>query len=172
MLTPEQETWLAHLSDTDTVQIHPADPQANEKFEKVKQHIQSILGGNIKIVHQGATSLGISGQGEIDIYIPTGAENFDSMVGSMENIFGKPRSLYPMQRARFVTSVEGTKAEVFVINENTKGWVDGCKFYQYLRENPETLEAYRKLKEKSAGLSTQQYYRRKVEFINDVLAVA
>jgi GrpB-like predicted nucleotidyltransferase (UPF0157 family) len=170
MITPEQEKWLLHLSDTDVVKIYPADPKANEKFEKIKQQIQSVLGKNINVLHKGATSLGISGQGELDIYIPVSAKDFDSMVNSVANIFDKPKSFYPLERARFITFIDNTKAEIFVINENGKDWVNSCKFENFLQKNPETLEAYKILKEKGQGLSTRTYYLRKIEFINDILA--
>ncbi len=43
------------------------------------------------------------------------------------------------------------------------------KFENYLKEHPQALEEYRKLKELGDGLSTREYYRRKIEFINDIL---
>jgi len=41
---------------------------------------------------------------------------------------------------------------------------------KYLKENPEALERYRKLKEEAAGVNTGEYYRRKIEFINEILS--
>ena len=170
MLTPEQENWLAHLNNSDSIKIYPVDPKASEKFEKIKKQIQAVLGKNINVIHKGATSLGISGQGELDVYIPIIPEGFDARVNSVEKIFGKPRSLYPLDRARFVAYIDGTKVELFVINEKGKSWLDSCNFEKYLRENPEVLEVYEKLKEECQGLSTQIYYRKKIEFINDILS--
>ena len=69
MITQKQEEWLAHLSDKDSVNIVPFDPSSNEKFETIKNKIQHKLGTTINVEHHGATSLGISGQDEIDIYI-------------------------------------------------------------------------------------------------------
>ena len=43
------------------------------------------------------------------------------------------------------------------------------KFENYLKNNPESLNDYIKLKENSRGLSIQQYYRKKVELINEIL---
>jgi len=169
MITSEQEKWLSKLDDTDSVKIYPADPKASEKFKKIKEYMQSVLGVDIDIVHRGATSLGISGQGELDVYIPVHEEEFDFLVRSVQKIFGEPGSLYPHERARFVTSVDDTKVEVFVINQKGKSWIDGCKFEEYLKKDSRVLEDYRKLKEKGAGLSTRKYYKRKIEFINDIL---
>ncbi len=170
MVTPEQEIWLTHLSNTNSTKIYPFDPSSSKKFEKLKEQIQILIGTDIGVVHRGSTSLGISDQGELDVYIPVAPEKFDSLLTSIERLFGKPTSLYPLERARFVTSVDGTKAEVFVINIEGRGWIDGCRFEKYLKENAEALEAYRKLKEDGQGLSTREYYRRKIEFLNDILS--
>lgn len=62
--------------------------------------------------------------------------------------------------------------ELFVINKEDKGWTDSCIFEDYLKSHPEALEAYKVLKEEGAGLSTQEYYRRKTEFINEILEKA
>lgn len=169
MITPEQETWLAHLSDTDSIKIFPANPEAHNIFKEIKKKIQSNLGENISVIHKGATSLDISGQGELDVYVPVEIEGFGVLVDAVQKIFGPPRSLYALDRARFVTSIKGIKIEIFVINQEGKGWTDSCKFEQYLKENPKALRVYEKLKEEGEGLSTQKYYRRKIEFINEIL---
>jgi hypothetical protein len=66
MLTQEQQKWIEHLSDIDQIVIVPFDITAQEKFEKVREIITSNLGESIPFIHGGATSLGISGQDEID----------------------------------------------------------------------------------------------------------
>jgi GrpB-like predicted nucleotidyltransferase (UPF0157 family) len=172
MLTPDQEEWIAHLSDNDHVTIIPFDETAGEKFEAVKQSIQRVLGANICVEHRGATSLGISGQDEIDVYIPVPENRFDSMLPALAVAFGDPRSLYPRERARFVTVESGKHVDIFLINESCKGWLDGVKFENYLRSHPSTLNRYRLLKESGHGLSTRAYYRRKIVFINEILSLA
>ena len=169
MLTSKQEKWVAHLSDEDTITIYPYDSCAEEKYQKVKRQIQKILGDGIRVEHRGASSLGISGQKELDIYIPISLDKFVLFSELLANVFGKPRSVYPFERIRFTTSVEETRADIFLMNEIGKEWLDGLAFEKYLKRNPEALEAYRKLKEAGNGLSVREYYRRKVEFINSIL---
>jgi len=169
MITPEQEEWLAHLNDTDSVKIYSASPQVKEIFEKIKKDLQQVLGENVNILHRGATSLGISGPGEIDVFIPVLPENYDSMINTVANIFGRPRSNYPLKRARFVVYINSSKAEIIVINEKSKDWENSSQFQAYLEEYPEALKAYEGIKEEAEGLSTQKYYRRKIEFINSIL---
>lgn len=169
MLTPEQETWINHLRDDGHIEIKPYDPIVVGRFRQLKQTIQQEIGDDVDIRHCGATSLGISGQGELDVYLPVPPNQFDAMVNSVKRLFGEPGSLYPLKRARFVTFIQETRAEIFVINQEDEGWTQSVTFENHLRTHPEALDAYRKLKEEGNGLNTREYYRRKIEFINAIL---
>jgi len=170
MLTTEQEKWLSHLSDADQISVVPFDPTCEVKFLQVKDIIQRVLGIGQPVEHRGASSLGISGQDEIDVYVPVAPKKFYEVVGLISNLFGKPRSNYALKRARFVTSVGGKQVEVFVINQEDEDWRSLVNFHSYLQSHSQASENYRKLKEEAAGQSTREYYRRKIEFINATLA--
>lgn len=169
MLTSEQKKWIAHLSDTDLITIVPFDVTAEEKFERVRSKIQKTLGGNVHVEHHGATSLGISGQNEIDVYIPIEPDAFDNMIDSLKLLFGEPKSYYPSKRARFVTTEGGKHIDIFPINEECEDWKNLVKFETILTNNSDKLEEYRKLKELGDGLTTREYYRKKLAFINKIL---
>ena len=170
MLTTKQQKWVDHLSDVHKIQIFPFDPKSSEKFQKIKKKIQSIFGPEIKVLHRGASSFGISGQAEIDVYIPVKVEKMDEMASEMEKFFGKTKSIYPKERIKFYSFTDKTKLEIMITNESCKSWTDGELFYEYLIKNKKTLEKYRKLKEGGNSLSVREYYRRKIEFINDILS--
>jgi GrpB-like predicted nucleotidyltransferase (UPF0157 family) len=172
MLTLDQEKWISHLSDHDHIVIAPFDPSTPQKFEAVKRKIQAVLGPQLNVVHRGATSLGISGQDEIDIYIPVPEDQFEPLIAQLSAAFGTPRSHYPHDRARFVTFEEEKHVDIFLIIETCTSWLNGIKFENYIRYHPETLEQYRLLKEAGHGLSTREYYRRKTEFFNEILLIA
>lgn len=169
MLTPDQEKWINHLSATDKIKIIPYNPKTKEVFEKVKKEIREVLGA-IEVAHRGATGFGISGQGEIDCYIPVAENKFNRYLETMLAYFGKARSIYPLRRAAFVKYIKEIKIEIFLINEKSNDWINGVKFENYLKTHREVLEEYKKLKENSDGLSVQDYYRRKIEFTNDILS--
>lgn len=169
MITSEQEKWINHLSDDSKIKIVPFDPTSQEKFEKVKFIIQSKLGESIKVEHHGASRFGISGQDEIDIYVPVPEKQFDKYLEPLAELFGKPRSHYPLERARFGTSIEEKHIDVFLINETGEGWLRCLMFEERLNSNPIILDEYRELKENGNGLSVREYYRNKIEFINSVL---
>lgn len=168
MLTPAQEEWLAHLPNDDFIEIFPYNPSSPRYFEHIKHKILSRLPYS-EVVHKGASSLGISGQGELDIYIPVTPSEFNSYLEPLISLFGQPQSHYPVERARFVDRVENTKAEIFLINKEGDGWIRSEKFEANLKKNPAALKEYRILKEQGKGLSTRAYYRRKIGFINEIL---
>jgi GrpB-like predicted nucleotidyltransferase (UPF0157 family) len=95
---------------------------------------------------------------------------FDEVVLKVSNLFGEPASKCSLERARFVTGVDGKHVDVFVINKECDGWKNGVKFEDYLKSHPESLEEYRILKENGDGVSTREYYRTKIGFINEILA--
>jgi len=169
VITAEQEKWLNHLSNTDRITIIPYDPTTPQKFEKVKTEIQAKL-GDVEVAHCGATSLGISGQDEIDVYIPSSPDTYDAYLVALTDLYGQPRTHHPLERSRFVTNVDDKHVTVSLMNQERDGWKNMVKFQDYLRTHPEALDTYRKLKEEGNGLSTREYYRRKVEFLNYILA--
>ncbi len=169
MLTVSQETWLTHLSDIQTIKIVPFDSSCGQKFEKLRKEIQGYLGEGVLVEHCGASSLGISGQDEIDAYIPVSTQDFNSYVSLLQKLFGTPRSHYPQERVKFVTEKEGKHIDVFVINKEHDDWKNCMKFQNYLRVHKESLEEYRKLKENLSGKSVCEYYREKLLFINKIL---
>ena len=168
MLTPKQEDWLAHLSNEKRVNIVPFDQTAEEKFQHIKSLIQDSLGTNVPVEHRGSTSLGISGQDEIDVYIPVSVEDFPQLQPSIEKLFGEPRSTYP-SRIRFSADVDSKKIDLFLIDKNHEDWLRGVAFEEKCRTNPELLEGYETLKKEMNGWTIQEFYRRKNEFINEIL---
>ncbi|MCX6810413.1 MAG: GrpB family protein [Candidatus Berkelbacteria bacterium] len=169
MISKEQNEWINHLSDNDKIMIFPYDPEIPKRFGIIKKIILKVLDKKAELHLKGSSGLGISGQGEMDIYIPILPNKFDTSIKLLAKKFGKPGSLYPQRRVRFVAYVEKTKAEIFLINIESDDWINSQKFESYLREHPNSLNEYKTLKEKGAGLSTRQYYRRKIEFINKIL---
>lgn len=170
MVNQEQQQWLDHLSDTEVVVIVPWDETSERKFLTIKNLIQNVLGPGQLVEHRGASSLGISGQDEIDVYVPVGVEKFDEVVGNISHLFGAPKSYYPLKRTRFSTYVEKKRIDIFVINQEDDGWKNSIKFHSLLLSHPQILDSYRRLKEEAAGQSVREYYRRKIEFINEVVA--
>jgi GrpB-like predicted nucleotidyltransferase (UPF0157 family) len=168
MLTEEQKRWVAHLSNEKLIKIIPYNQKTKEVFKKIKNEIKSFL-GDAEILHCGSTALEILGQGEIDLYVPVLRKDFDYYLVKLVKNLGKPGSIYPLERVRFVKFIDGIKIEIFLINKENDGWKNSVKFESYLKENPDALEDYKNIKEECDGLTVQSYYRKKIEFINKIL---
>ncbi len=169
MITPDQKKWIDHLSDIDTICVVPYDKEVERIFEDVRIKIEKLIGSEYSIEHHGASSLGISGQDEIDVYVPVASRYFDELVLKLTNFLGEPKSHYSYKRARFSFVENGKRIDIFPINQESDDWKRMLTFENFLRENTDVLEQYRILKESGNGLSIREYYRRKIEFINDVL---
>jgi len=167
MLTPEQEKWVASLSDR-PIKIIPYDSRVEGLFEQVKEEIYNLLGQGVKVEHVGATSFGISGQDEIDISIVADKEKFSQYISKLKTVFGAVQSNYP-DRARFEVKRDGKKIDLKIIDINHQNYLAGKMFEEYLKNYPDELERYRVLKEESNGKTMREYYRRKIEFINEIL---
>lgn len=168
MLTPEQEDWINQMPDDKHIEIFPYDPNSEAIFENLCVNLERQL-VDLRPEHHGATSFKISGQNEIDTYIPVPPEQFDTTVSRLTDILGHPASIHPNERARFSQKIGGKRVDVFLVNQEHQNWKDLLRFEEYLRSHSEALDTYRKLKEDGAGLSIREYFRRKTEFINDIL---
>lgn len=169
MITKEQQSWISHLSNTKKIKIIPYNPEAEVVFGKIKREIQKVLGEKIKVFHRGSTKLKISGQGEIDLYIPVNKKDFNNHLKKLLKYFGEAGTIYPLIRARFVKYINGIKVEIFLINKNSADWKNGLKFENYLKNNCNALSEYEKLKKRCDGFSVREYYKEKINFINEVL---
>jgi GrpB-like predicted nucleotidyltransferase (UPF0157 family) len=171
MLTTEQKEWLDHLDDKNKIETVPYNPDVKRIFAIVKKDLRKVL-GKVRISHCGSTSLKISGQGEIDLYIPVIKRDFNSYLNKLIKYLGKPGTVYELERVRFVKYVDDIKIEIFLINKNCDGWKNCLQFGHYLKRNPGHLNAYAKLKDKASGQSIKNYYTAKIVFINKILKLA
>lgn len=169
MLTKHQEKWINTLFTDKMIKIIPFDPTCKEKFEKVKSMVHSHIDKSIEVLHRGASNMGISGQDEIDIYIPVKPKDFNHLIPQLAKLFDTNKEIYEMERKRFATNIDGKHIDVFLVNEEHISWVDNAEFDNRVRNNPDLLEKYKQMKELGDGSTVQEYYRKKTEFINEVL---
>lgn len=169
MLTKTDIKWLSHLSNSKKVKIVPYNPKVREIFKKQKKEILDILEQDVEILHLGASGMSISGQKKIDLVIPVSLDRFDEFIEKLKKVYGDPISFSPNNRVRFNHKHDDTNIEIVIVNRNSEGWKRNIVFDNYLKTHPKTLEAYRKLKESNSGIGMREYYRKKIEFINDIL---
>lgn len=171
MITKEQQIWLNHLSDNTKISIISYNPETRKVFKIIKDELIEVL-GKTRISHRGSTNLKISGQGEIDLYIPATKKQFDVQLEKLISYLGQPSSLYPLKRARFIKYINNIKIEIFLINKNDSGWKESVVFEEYLKHNRKALLEYEKIKSRCNGFSVKEYYTKKTIFVNKILSLA
>lgn len=168
MLSSEQKKWLSKLSDIKTISVIPYNPKNRLVFNKIKKDLIDNI-GDIRVSLRGSTFLGISGQGEVDLYIPVAKKDFNIYLKKLINYLGDPGSIYDLRRVRFVKYIDNIKIEIFLINKNSRDWINGCKFENFLKHSTKYLDEYERIKKKYDGFSVRQYYTAKIKFINKIL---
>ncbi len=146
------------------VKIVPYDNTADLKFELAKSMILNLL-GEVEVVHRGASSLKISGQDEIDVYIPVDKEDFIKYLKILTDSFGNPRNTDYSQRIRFAINTAGKNIDLFLIDKECKDWKSGVAFEKYLKEHQDILNEYDSFKKSLDGVSMEEYHQRKDAFI-------
>jgi GrpB-like predicted nucleotidyltransferase (UPF0157 family) len=169
MLTEPQKAWLSRLSDTTEVRIVPYDPRVKEVFTRQAAELQSILGADAIVLHKGASAWGISGKGDVDIYVPVAVEQFDEFFERLRPVLGEPGSHYHHERIRWNRQVEDIEVEIFIVNRDAEFYKDNLLFWNFVETQPDVLDQYRKIREEADGTSTREYYTRKAIFINRII---
>lgn len=166
MLTENQEKYLLKISEDKKVKIVPYDPKVVSIVNDIKKKIAKD-GINLKIAHMGASALGISGQGDIDLYILCTEEEFPVYVPLLEKLFG-PRvsgiSIYKWQ-----LSINEFEVEMYLTDPKTPGMKEQIDVFEKLKNNKELLKEYESIKSEADGLSLREYMKRKYEFLNKIL---
>ena len=170
MLTPEQEAWINTLSDR-IISISPYDPHSQVLFRRVQKKIHSLLGEDVLVEQSGSTIFEIAGQNEVDVVIVVPKNKFPEYIPKLEAVYGPVRSNYP-DRARFEVKEDEKKIDLKIVDVHHPNYTEGKVFEDYIKAHPEDVERFRILKEQSNGLTTKEYYRKKIEFINEILAKA
>lgn len=172
MLTSKQKKWLEHLSNSNSTKIIPFKSQVRNDFYDLKKELQEIVGKDVDVSLKGSSNLGISGKGELDVYIPVPSDKFDYILQKLINAYGEPGSHYPLERARFNKFVNKTEAEVFLINSDRDSWAQLNIFESWLKSHPKDLKQYENLKTSLVGKSTRTYYTEKLNFFNSIIEKA
>jgi len=170
-LTAKQKKWIDHLSNENKIVIVPFDKNAEGIFQRVKKIIQKNTDIE-EVIHAGATALKISGQDEIDIFVPILNNQFKKYIKEFSQLFGDPKSIYEGDRVRFTFKKQNKRIDVFLINKRKANWKNHIIFETYLKTHPKELVRYKKLKEQGRGLSTREYYEQKIKYINKILNIA
>ena len=166
MLTKDQEKYLLKIPEDKKVKIVPYNPEAIEVVKGIKKKIfESDI--DLEVLYMGASALGISGQGDIDLYVLCDEKNFSDYVPKLEKLFDHRVtgiSIYKWQ-----LNIGGFEVEMYLTDPKTPSMKEQIKVFEKLKSNKELLKKYESIKSSADNLSFREYMRRKYEFFNKIL---
>lgn len=168
MLTQNQEKYLQTIPENKIVKIIPYNPKVLEIVSEIKQKIQDA-GINLAVEHMGASALGISGQGDIDLYILCDKKKYDQYLPKLEELFGKRISGISINKWNL--EIQEIEVELYITDPTAPDMKEQIEVFQKLKQNPALLTEYETIKSMADGLSFREYMRRKYEFFNDIIKI-
>ncbi len=167
MLTEDEKDFLARIPDDKIVKVMSLDPHTNDVAEDIIASIRAEY-PDVKAVHMGATGLGISGQGDVDIYVLANRGKFSSFLPGLVDLFGKPTKEKP-DSITWEFLEDGFQVTVYLANANSEAMRRQLVVFNTLKSNPVLLQEYAVLKESMSGKSYREYQRVKYEFYHRIL---
>lgn len=167
MLTTDEKDYLAKISKNKKVIIQPFNPLATKIAQDIIKKVHQIT-KNLKVVHMGASSLGISGQKDIDIYAFSQPKDFPKYLPKLINILGQPIR-QQTDHIDWEWEKGGYQVELTLTNPNSEPIKRQIRVFEILKRNKKLLKKYENLKEKFNGKSYKAYQKAKYEFYHQIL---
>jgi len=171
-LMARSKKWFMKFSDVKKVDIAPFNPNHVVLAEAYIRKLQKTIGGNVEIEHRGATALGISGKGEIDLDVRAPSNRFDSILKKMMDHHFPEQGKIEHNRVRFNDKYRGIIIEIQLVRKGSVIDRDDTTVFNYLNDHPRTLKQYEKLKIKYSNTSKREYYVQKDKFYRRIIKKA
>ncbi len=168
MLTEDQTRYLNTIPKEKTVAIKPHSQQLKDTADDIIKEVKQIS-PEINIQLLGAVGLGISGQGDLDMYMLHPASDFHLYLDKLVEHFGKPLHQHP-DSVEWCFDKDGVEVELYLTDPNSKPMQEQLKIFNLLRENNDLKSEYEKLKSEANGKSFRDYQKAKYEFYNRLLS--
>jgi GrpB-like predicted nucleotidyltransferase (UPF0157 family) len=155
------------------VTIHPYDPAWVDRYEVARQEIeQALVGLDASIEHVGSTAVpGLGARNSIDILIGMDhPEDMAACIERLQNIGFKYHFTEPDH-----THLSRYGYKLHLGSKGGEGWTELLLFRDHLRQHPDALDAYHRLKQDLAqtfGQNGQRYVDGKADFVRSVVRQA
>lgn len=168
MLTPNQEKYLLTIPKDKRVEIKSYDPKLGKIAEQTITPIKEIDKEKLEVFFMGAGGLEISGQGDLDIYVLSRAEDFGKYLPKLVELFGEPKTKKETSIAwEFVR--DNVPVELYLTDPRTESMREQVAIFVILKHDKQLLKEYEYLKHEFNGKSFRDYQRAKYEFYNKLL---
>lgn len=167
MLTKDQKRYLEKIPASKRVKIYLFDKKVQKIAENITQSVKKIC-PDLKVVHMGASALGIAGQKDLDIYAFSEPKDFNKYLPGLTKLLGEPKSKHEtFIEWNFKRS--GCSVEFYLTDPNSSTMKQQIKVFEILKNNKKLLTQYEELKKSMNGKYLRLYQRKKYEFFNRIL---
>lgn len=169
MLTEGQIRYLATISDDKKIVVKTWNPKGLDVANRVMTDIRS-LEPNLEIVLLGSLPLRIAGQEDIDISVLCIKSEQLKYLDSFKKLFGEP-GRYGKNSIGWDFERDSFSVSVWLTDPTTDTTKAQIQVFNLLKDSPDLLKEYEKIKLEAKDLSYKEYQVRKYEFYNRILGL-
>ena len=167
MLTQAQQKYLLTIPKEKTVTIYPFTKELEQAADELIATVQRAV-PDLTVQHLGASALGLSGQGDLDIYTFCDPAAFNVYLPRLIETFGEPEKRGKTS-IKWAFEKNGFPVELYLTDPSSDAMQEQIKTFELLRDNEQLRSEYEALKEKMNGRPFRQYQVAKYEFYNRLL---
>jgi len=167
MLTADEKDYISKIPVDKRASIKPYTSSLHKTASQIIENVKTLC-PDLNIVHMGAIGLGISGQGDIDIYALTSPDDFNRYLTLIKQVLGKPVSK-KIDSIAWEFTKNGYEVEFYLTDPNSKAMTRQIAVFEILQSNSSLLKEYEDLKESLNGKSFKEYQIKKYEFYHRIL---
>ena len=168
MLTENQQIYIEKIPADKAVRIVPYDPKISDVVSNIKNEVKTA-GIDLEVNFMGASALGISGRGDIDLYIFCPEKDYQIYFPKLEEIFGP--KVHGISIIKWQLEKVGHEIEIYLTDPTTPSMQEQIKVFEVLKNDSVLLKKYEKMKLAYDGQSFKEYMRIKYEFFNKILVM-
>lgn len=169
MLTEGQIKYLATVPDDQRMVVKPFNPRGLDIANNIIFDIKT-LEPDLGVMLLGSLALKISGQEDIDISVFCIKSEQPIHIDSFKELFGEP-TRQTANSTGWDFDKEGFSVSVWLTDPTTETTNDQIRVFNMLKDNPELLKEYEKIKEDAKDLTYKEYQTKKYEFYNRILGL-
>ena len=169
MLTEGQIKYLATIPNNQTMTVKPFNSKGLAIANQIISDIKAAE-PDLEVVCLGSLPLKIAGQEDIDISAFCIKSEQPKHFDNFKKLFGEPTRKgtnstgWDFQR-------EGFSVSVWLTDPTVETTINQVKVFNLLKNNPDLLKEYEKIKEEAKDLTYKEYQIRKYEFYNRILGL-
>lgn len=166
MLTQDETDYLEKISPDKKVVVGPYDSSTTGIVDEFLTIIKSV-DPKLEVVHMGASSLEISGQGDIDLSVLCPKSEFQANKEKLSKVLGQ--NMADTDTIEWQFRKNGHEVNIYLADPTELSTSRQLKVQEIFKNNPDLLKQYEQLKEKAASLGYREYQRQKYRFYNKIL---